>query len=110
MEEQVWSDPRVLEILKEDIVIISLYVDEREELPEDEKYVSDLTGKEIKTVGNKWSDFQIRHYRANSQPQYVIIGHDDLKPLIETTAYDPDIDAYINWLQRGITKFEQSQS
>ncbi len=110
MEEQVWSDPRVLEILREDLVIISLYVDEREALPEEEKYVSDITGKEIKTIGNKWSDFQIRHFRANSQPQYVIIGHDNLKPLIENTAYDPDIEAYIDWLKRGIAKFEQSNS
>lgn len=110
MEEQVWSDPRVLQILREEIVIISLYVDEREELPEDEKYVSDITGKKINTVGKKWSDFQIRHYRSNSQPQYVIIGHDGLQPLVETTAYDPDINAYIIWLERGIAKFEQSKS
>lgn len=110
MEEQVWSDPRVLEILREDLVLISLYVDEREELPEEEKYVSDLTDKRIRTVGNKWSDFQIRHYKSNSQPQYVIIGHESLDPLVETTAYDPDIEAYIEWLQRGIAKFEQSNS
>jgi thiol:disulfide interchange protein len=110
MEEQVWSDPRVLQMLREEVVVVSLYVDEREELPEDEKYVSDITGKKIRTVGNKWSDFQIRHYKSNSQPQYVIIGHDNLKPLIETTAYDPDIQAYINWLERGISRFEQSNS
>lgn len=110
MEEQVWSDPRVLGILREDIVIISLYVDDREKLPEEERYVSDITGKDIKTIGNKWSDFQIRHYKANSQPQYVIIGHDGLQPLVETAAYDPDIEAYIDWLQRGIAKFEKSGS
>lgn len=110
MEEQVWSDPRVLEILREDIVVISLYVDEREELPEDEQYTSDLTGKRIRTVGNKWSDFQIRHYKSNSQPQYIMIGHDDLKPLIETTAYDPDIEAYIDWLERGMKKFKKTAS
>jgi thiol:disulfide interchange protein DsbD len=110
MEEQVWSDPRVLEILREEVVLISLYVDEREELPEEEKYVSDITGKKIRSIGNKWSDFQVRHYQTNSQPQYVIIGHDNLKPLLETTAYDPDIEAYIDWLQRGIRQFEQSNS
>ncbi|MDZ7848625.1 MAG: cytochrome c biogenesis protein CcdA [Owenweeksia sp.] len=106
MEEQVWSDPRVLDLLRDDFVLISLYVDEREKLPKDEQYVSEITGKKINTVGNKWSDFQIEHYQSNSQPQYVIIGHENLKPLIETTAYDPDIEAYIDWLKRGISKFE----
>lgn len=106
MEEQVWSDPRVLEILREDVVLISLYVDEREELAEEEKYVSDITGKKIRTIGNKWSDFQIRHYKSNSQPQYIIIGHDSMAPLNGTTAYDPDIQLYIDWLNEGIEKFK----
>ncbi len=106
MEEQVWSDPRVMEILREDVVLISLYVDEREELSENEKYTSDLTGKKIRTVGNKWSDFQIRHYKSNAQPQYVIIGHDSMEPLNGTTAYDPDIQLYIDWLNEGIAKFK----
>jgi thiol:disulfide interchange protein DsbD len=107
MEEQVWSDPKVLDILRNDVVLISLYVDEREELPKDEQYVSEVTGKKIRTVGNKWSDFQIKHYRSNSQPQYIIIGHDSMKPLNGTTAYDPDIQLYVNWLKEGIAEFKK---
>lgn len=106
MEEQVWSDPRVLEKLSEDVVLISLYVDERERLPQEEQYTSEVTGKKIKTIGNKWSEFQVKHYQSNSQPQYIIINHESMKPLIETAAYDPDIDKFIDWMERGVTAFE----
>ncbi len=106
MEETVWSDPRVLELLSEDFVLISLYVDEKRALPKEEQYVSDETGKKVKTVGNKWADFQIKHFKSNSQPQYVITNHDDLKALNGTTAYDPDIEKYIQWLEEGKSAFE----
>lgn len=106
MEEQVWSDPRVMSILRNDVVLISLYVDEREKLPEDEQYKSDITGKQIKTIGNKWSDFQIRHFQSNSQPQYILLGHNSMEPLNGTTAYDPEAQLYIDWLEEGISKFE----
>jgi len=106
MEETVWSDPRVLELLSEDFVLISLYVDEKTALPKEEQYVSDETGKKVKTVGNKWADFQIKHFKSNSQPQYVITNHDDLKALNGTTAYDPDIEKYIQWLEEGKSAFE----
>jgi len=108
MEEQVWSDSRVLDILRNDVVLISLYVDERKKLPEDKQYVSKITGKKVKTIGNKWSEFQVKHFKNNSQPQYIILNHNSMKPLIEPTAYDPDIDKFIDWLQRGIEKFENS--
>jgi thiol:disulfide interchange protein DsbD len=107
MEEQVWSDPRVLEILREDVVLISLYVDERERLAEEEQFVSDLTGKKIKTIGNKWSEFQIRHFASNAQPQYIILDHQSMEPLNGTTAYDPDIDYYIEWLNNGVKAFKE---
>ncbi len=106
MEEQVWSDPKVLESLKNDFVLISLYVDEREELAEDEKYVSEITGKKIRTIGNKWSDFQIEHFKSNSQPQYLILGHESMKPLNGSTAYDPDIQLYLDWLEEGQDRFK----
>lgn len=105
MEEQVWSDPRVLEILRDDVVLVSLYVDDREKLPESEQFVSDVTGKNIKTIGNKWSEFQVRHFKSNSQPQYIILDHESMAPLNGTTAYDPDIKKYIDWLEDGISKF-----
>ncbi len=107
MEEQVWSDPKVLEILRNDVVLISLYVDEREKLPVEEQYTSEETGKKIRTIGNKWSDFQRKYFRSNAQPQYIILGHDNMKPLNGSTAYDPDIQLYVDWLKEGIAEFEK---
>jgi len=106
MEEQVWSDPRVLDRLRNDVVLISLYVDEQIDLPEEERYVSEITGKKIRTVGNRWSEFQAKHYQTNSQPYYVLIGHHSLEPLLEPTAYDPDIEKYLEWLETGVTAFK----
>jgi thiol:disulfide interchange protein len=109
MEEQVWSDPRVLKQLREDVVLISLYVDEKILLPEDEQYVSEETGKKVKSVGNKWADFQIKHFQSNSQPQYIIVDHESMDPLNGTTAYDPDIDFYVDWLEEGVAEFSKKE-
>lgn len=105
MEEQVWSEEPVLTRLRNEVVLISLYVDEKAELPEKEQYTSPVTGKKIKTVGNKWSDFQITNYKSNSQPYYVILDHEE-KQLIESAAYDPDIPKFIDWLDRGVAEFK----
>jgi len=105
MEELVWSDPKVLGVLKNEVVLISLYVDDKKELPENEQYVSETTGKKIKTVGNKWSDLQIKTYKANAQPFYVIVDQNSVN-LTEPSAYNPDITAYYNWLNTGIKNFK----
>ena len=105
MEERVWSDTKVLEVLKNDIVLISLYVDDKRSLPENEKYTSETTGKKIKSIGNKWSDFQIKNYKANAQPYYVLLDHNG-DNLNEYSAYDPDIDSYLAWLKEGIGNFK----
>ncbi|MDH7444218.1 protein-disulfide reductase DsbD family protein [Aquimarina sp. 2201CG14-23] len=104
MEEYVWSEPEVLKILKKDIVLVSLYVDYKKELPESEQYVSKTTGKKIKTVGNKWSDFQITRYKANAQPYYVLVDHKEAN-LIDPIGYTPDEVAYVKWLKRGLNNF-----
>lgn len=106
MEELVWSDSKVLGVLKKDVVLISLYVDDKKELPENEQYVSETTGKKIKTIGNKWSDLQIKTYKANAQPFYVIVDHNSAN-LAEPSAYNPDIDNYYNWLNSGIKNFKK---
>jgi thiol:disulfide interchange protein DsbD len=105
MEERVWSDPRVLQVLKNDLVLISLYVDDKRKLPENERYTSETTGRKVKTIGNKWSDFQIKKYKANAQPYYVLLDHqgDNLNPY---SAYNPDIDEYLAWLQEGLGNFK----
>ncbi|OXA67345.1 thiol:disulfide interchange protein [Flavobacterium aquidurense] len=106
MEELVWSDPKVLGVLKNELVLISLYVDDKKELPENEQYVSETTGKKIKTIGNKWSDLQIKTYKANAQPFYVIVDHSSAN-LAEPSAYNPDIENYYNWLNAGIKNFKK---
>lgn len=108
IEDAVWSDPAVKDMLTNDFVLTSLYVDFREELPEDEKYVSSVTGKKIRTVGNKWSDFQITRFQRNSQPHYVILGLDE-KKLVPDRGYNTDVDAYIDWLKRGLKAFNEQQ-
>jgi len=106
MEELVWSDPKVLGVLNNDVILISLYVDDKKELPESEQYTSETTGKRIKTIGNKWSDLQIKTYKANAQPFYVIVDHKSAN-LTEPSAYNPNIEEYYNWLQSGIKNFKK---
>ena len=103
MEDYVWSDKKILSILKNEVVLISLYVDDKKELAENEKYVSKETGKKIKTIGNKWSDFQITKYKANAQPYYLILDTNGNTISDEPASYDPDIDLYEKWLRDGIS-------
>lgn len=75
MEANVWSDPRVLQMLQENYIIIALYVDDKTNLPESEWVTSTYDGKVKKTIGRKWADFQISKFNVNAQPFYVIMGH-----------------------------------
>lgn len=105
MEDNVWSDASILPILKEKVVLISLYCDRKIELPKEQQYVSKTTGKEVITIGNKWTDFQITRYKSNSQPLYVILdtnGNDLSKPI----AFTFDKQEYLAWLKDGISKFK----
>ncbi|MBT4918969.1 MAG: DUF255 domain-containing protein [Flavobacteriaceae bacterium] len=104
MEERVWANPHILEILNKEIILVSLYVDDKRLLPDSEQYTSETTGKRIKSIGNKWSDFQIKEYQANAQPYYVLI---DLKEeeLNTPIGYTPDIEEYKKWLIDGVIRF-----
>ena len=106
MEDYVWSDPRILSILNNEVVLISLYVDDKRELPIEEQYVSKETGKKIKSIGNKWSDFQITRYKANAQPYYIILDTKE-KSLNQPVGYMPDITEYEQWLKYGIKQFQK---
>lgn len=97
MENAVWPDPEVLKRLKNDFVVISLYVDDRTELPEAEKYVSKFTGKKVKTLGNRNVDLQVSKFNSNAQPLYVIVDADGI-PLTNTHGYKEDIQGYITFL------------
>ncbi len=107
MEDYVWSDKKILSILKNEVVLISLYVDDKKELAENEKYVSKETGKRVKTIGNKWSDFQITKYKANAQPYYLILDTDGNTISDKPASYDPNIAVYEKWLQNGIANFKK---
>ena len=105
MEASVWSDPEVLKLLREDFVLISLYVDDKTELEESEKYVSEFSGKKISRIGQKWSDMQASIFGTNSQPYYVIVDADG-KRLIPPQAYNLDIQNYVQFLKDGIDVYE----
>jgi len=104
MEEHVWSETNVLNLLKNEVVLISLYVDSPKKLPENEQYISETTGKKIKTIGNKWSDFQIEKYQANAQPYYIVLDNEG-NSLNTPVGYTPDVQEYEDWLKEGITKY-----
>lgn len=106
MEDFVWSTSEILPMLKEEFVLISLYVDSKEELPKAEQYVSPATGKEIVTVGNKWSDYQITRYKNNAQPYYIILD-DEGKDLTKQVGYTPDVEEYKAWLNEGLAAFKK---
>lgn len=104
MENKVWSDPEVLKRLREDYVIIALYVDDRTKLPEDEWVTSSYDGKVKKTIGKKYADFQISKYNINSQPYYVLVDTEG-ENLVEPMGYDLNIDNFIEFLDNGKQAF-----
>ena len=108
MEEQVWSDSEVKRMLSEEVVLISLYVDERTKLPQEEQYETNIAGKKkkVKTVGDKWTVLQIERYKTNSQPYYVVLDHDE-NQLGDPANYQDhgEVDLFKNWLQEGIDAF-----
>nr|WP_321412747.1 cytochrome c biogenesis protein CcdA [uncultured Allomuricauda sp.] len=111
MEENVWSDANIFPILKEDYVLISLYVDDRKELPESEqfdfKYASGRI-KSIETIGQKWGTFQTINFNAASQPYYVLISP-NMEILNEAVQY-VDVETYEKWLKSGLEKHHLSMN
>src|SRR5690554_943354 len=105
MEDYVWSETPILNILKNDVVLISLYVDDKKYLPENQQYISPTTGKKIKTIGNKWSDFQIEKYQANAQPYYIVLDNKG-NSLNNPTGYTPNVAEYEEWLKEGVDNYK----
>ncbi len=106
MEANVWSDPRVKDMLRNDFVICALYVDDKTSLPESEWYTSTYDGKEKKTIGRKWADFQISKFGTNAQPYYCLMDHNG-NLLMKPRAYDLDKDAFVNFLKEGLQHFQE---
>lgn len=109
MENTVWSEERILSILNKEIVLISLYVDDKRALPEKEQFVSKTTNSKIESIGDKWTDFMISKYNTNTQPLYVLtdLEGNSLNTETPTTSYNPDAAVYENWLKVGISNFKK---
>jgi thiol:disulfide interchange protein DsbD len=108
MEASVWPDKEVLRRLQEDYVLISLYVDDKTELSENEKYQSAFSGKKVNSIGQKWSDFQASKFGTNSQPYYVIADHEG-NTLIAPQAFNLDINNYRKFLESGKIAFDKKK-
>ena len=107
MEGKVWSDPEVMKRLKEDFVIVSLYVDVQDiELPENEQYFSKALNKKVETLGDKNADFQVTKYDANSQPYYFFLDANENRILPEGYGYDPDVTKFKNLLDTAKAKYQ----
>ena len=106
MEATVWSDPRVLERLKNEFVIIALYVDDKTSLPESEWVTSAYDGKVKKTLGKKNADFQISRFGVNAQPYYVLLDTEG-NLLVDPKAYDLNPNNFVDFLDEALTNFHQ---
>ena len=102
MEATVWSRPEILEIIREKVVLASLYVDDRTELPKEEQVVSTIDGKLKNTLGRKLRDYQLSNFGVASQPYYVLIDHEGNvlgQPVGECSAQE-----FLNFLNTGIPR------
>jgi thiol:disulfide interchange protein DsbD len=110
MEEQVWSNPEVFDVLNDEYILISLYVDDRKELPEQQQfnYLKQKGGiKPIETIGDKWATFQTLNFKNNSQPFYVLLDN-EVNLLNEPVGYTPNDSEYLSWLKDGLAKFSKT--
>ena len=106
MELAVWTDPQVSKMLKDDYVLITLYVDEKAKLPEPIKIMENGKERTLRTVGDKWSYLQRSKFGANAQPFYVLIDNEG-NPLNKSYSYDEDVAKYIDFLQTGLKNYKK---
>ena len=105
MEASVWSDDRVAEILREDYILVSLFVDDKTPLSEPIEVEEQGVKRKLRTVGDKWSYLQRYKFGANAQPFYIPVDNSG-KPLSGSYSFDLDVDAYVNFLKKGIENYE----
>jgi thioredoxin-related protein len=107
MENNVRSDGIILKILKQDVVVISLYVDDKRDLPKNQQFVSKTTDSSVETIGDKWTDFMISKYKTNTQPLYVLedLKGNSLNSQTPTISYT-SISEYEAWLKNGLKNFK----
>ena len=106
MEASVWSDDRVIDMMRDDYVVASLYVDDRTPLAK--PFEAEINGKKVmlETVGDKWTYLQSHRFGANAQPFYVLVDADG-NPLCGSYSFNLDVDAYIDFLEKGLRKFDK---
>ena len=107
MYNKVWSDPEVLNILKNDFIIVALYVDDNTKLPENEWITSLYDGKVKNTIGKKNADFQVLRFKSNALPLYAIVDHKGNMLTQSFYTYNPGVPDFIRWLQKGKANFRQ---
>ncbi|MEQ9303989.1 MAG: cytochrome c biogenesis protein CcdA [Marinoscillum sp.] len=105
MEARVWSENEVLTRLKNDFVLLALYVDDKTELPKNKWYTSSYDDKVKKTIGKQNADFQITRFNNNAQPFYVILSAEG-EVLTNPTAYDLNVDNFVAFLEKGKQAFQ----
>ena len=108
MEAAVWTDPKVSDLINNDYVLITLYVDNKTPLTEPVKIIENGTERTLRTVGDKWSYLQRVKFGANAQPFYVLLDNQG-KPLNKSYAYNEDIPKYIEFLQTGLENYKKGK-
>ena len=109
MEAAVWTDPKVSDLINNDYVLITLYVDNKTPLTEPVKIIENGTERTLRTVGDKWSYLQRVKFGANAQPFYVLLDNQG-KPLNKSYAYNEDIPKYIEFLQTGLENYKKGKN
>lgn len=108
MEGEVWSNPEVMKRLKEDFVIVSLYVDVQNiDLPENEVYYSKELNKQVTTLGDKNADMQVKVFGANSQPYYFFLDNNEKRLINQGYGYNPNVQSFINHLDKALEEFKK---
>ncbi|QNL50808.1 thioredoxin family protein [Olivibacter sp. SDN3] len=108
MEANVWTEPKVKELLNNEFVMAELFVDDKTALPQEDQYVSTYSNKKINSIGKKWSDFQAAKFNSNSQPLYVIVDGDG-SVLVPPQGANYDPENYITFLESGIAAYKNRQ-
>lgn len=106
MELAVWTDEKVSDLIENDYVLITLFVDDKTPLPEHVKVMDNGKERTLRTVGDKWSYLQRVKFGANAQPFYVLIDNDG-NPLNKSYSFDEDVDKYVDFLETGLKNYKK---
>ena len=108
MEMAVWQNPKVIKLLNDEYVLISLYVDEKTKLPTPQTRMENGQEVTLRTIGDYWSYLQRTKFGANAQPFYVLLDNEG-NPLNSSYAYDEDVDKYVEWLNKGLENYKNKK-